>query len=99
MLASVLALVCGAMALRLLVGWGDHAPGPVEPWMTPRYIVHAYHIPPEVLADLLRKRPGEGPHETLEQLAATRGVPVAALIATIEADLARHRQGAGGSHE
>lgn len=83
-LAVVLALGFGARTVMLALDW-DRAPPIVESWMTPRYIVHSYDIDPQVLAEVLDKQPGESPRDTLAEIARARGVPVADLMAAVQA--------------
>ena len=83
-LAVVLAAGFAARAIKLALDW-DRAPPVVEAWMTPRYIVHSYHIDPQVLAEVLDKRPGESPRDTLAEIARARGLPVADLTAAVQA--------------
>lgn len=58
--------------------------GPVAGWMTPRFVAHAYAIPPEALAKALGIAPGTGPR-TLADIAAGAGVPLADLLARVDA--------------
>lgn len=83
-LAVVLALGFAGRAAKLALDW-NRGPTPVEDWMTPRYIVHSYGIDPEVLAQVLEKQPGESPRDTLAEIARARGVPVADLMAAVQA--------------
>lgn len=82
--AVVLALTFAARTVMLAFDWG-RAPPVVEGWMTPRYIVHSYDIDPQVLARVLEKQPGESPRDTLAEIAKARGVPVADLMAAVQA--------------
>ena len=61
------------------------APGPVQAWMTPGYVVRTYGIPPEVMAQTLGLEPGSARGKTLEEIAATQGVPLEALLASVQA--------------
>lgn len=54
-----------------------------EPWMTPGYIAHSWGLDPEQLARTLGATPGR--RMTLEDIARARGLPVAALIAELNA--------------
>ena len=53
--------------------------------MTPGYIVRTYGIPPEVMAQTLGLEPGSARGKTLEEIAATKGVPLDALLASVQA--------------
>jgi hypothetical protein len=83
-LAVVLALGFAGRAAKLALDW-NRGPAPVEDWMTPRYLVHSYDIDPEVLAAVLDKQPGESPRDTLAEIARAHGVPVADLLAAVQA--------------
>lgn len=86
-LAVVLALGFAGRATRLALDW-DRAPPVVESWMTPRYLVHSYDIDQERLAQVLDKQLGESPLDTLAEIARARGVPVADLMAAVQALIA-----------
>ena len=66
----------------------DGPPPPLAGWMTPRFIIHAYHLPPEDLGAVLGLDRGEKPRATLDQIAAEQGVPLADLLARIAAAIA-----------
>jgi hypothetical protein len=63
----------------------ETAPGPVQAWMTPGYVMRTYGIAPEVLAQTLGLDPGSARGKTLEEIAATQGVPLGALLASVQA--------------
>ena len=67
----------------------DTSPGPVQGWMTPGYVVRAYDIPPEVMAQTLGLDPGSARGKTLEEIAALQGVPLEALLASVQAMVAK----------
>lgn len=58
--------------------WADpaHRQQPVEPWMTPRYIAHAWDIAPDDLMEALGVVAAPGARPTLKEIARQRGVPV-----------------------
>jgi hypothetical protein len=89
-------LIAGfALALALALSFAGHAlwtvthlrkaSAPVESWMTPGYVLHTFRIAPEALATALGVDPGTARGRTLEEIAADRGIPPQALIATIQA--------------
>lgn len=87
-------------AVRLVafsIFWADpaHRDQTVEGWMTPGYVAHSWHVPHEVMVDALAIAPSpDGPpskRKTIEDLAKQRGIPVAQLIAQIDAAIAMHR--------
>jgi hypothetical protein len=63
----------------------ETAPGPIQAWMTPGYIVRSYGITPEVMAQTLGLDPGSARGKTLEEIAATQGVALDALLASVQA--------------
>lgn len=62
--------------------WSDpaHRQQPPEPWMTPRYIAHAWDIPPETVMQTLGVEPRAGTRPTLKEIARRRGVPVEVVL-------------------
>lgn len=64
---------------------------PIEGWMTPRLVAHGWHLPPEVMAAAVGLEPGAGRGKTLDEIAEAQGLPVATLIARIEAAAAAWR--------
>ncbi len=98
MLALVLAvLLTWFFALRLTgsarIWTASPADPPIASWMTPRYVAHAWQVPPEVIADALAlEQDGTGRRVTLEALAEARGTEPDDLAATLTAAIARHRR-------
>lgn len=71
--------------------WDGARDQPIQAWMTPRYIAHSWDLPREVMTDQLGfERTTDGP-QPLTDIADERGVPVAELIAEIEAVIAAYR--------
>lgn len=65
---------------------------PIEGWMTPRYVALSWDVPREVVADALGLDLGRGTGpQSLEALAAARGLPVETVVATLEAAIEAHR--------
>lgn len=63
-----------------------------EPWMTPRYVAHSWHLPPEDVFAALQV-PGDAPRRpTLEDIARLRGVPLQQVMDELQAFLERHAQ-------
>jgi hypothetical protein len=74
--------------------WADptHREQPIEGWMSPGYVAHSWDLPREKVAGSLDLEPRtDGRRLTLDEIAEERGVPVADLIATLEAMIAAHR--------
>ncbi|MFN3293116.1 MAG: hypothetical protein ACK4S2_09960 [Gemmobacter sp.] len=84
-LALLLAAFFLIRAALVLAGWGPDPTRPVEGWMTPRYLVRVYGLEPAALAPALGLEPGSAPRESLASIAARKGIPLADLIATVEA--------------
>lgn len=86
-------------AIRFLHGaadWTESVPKdpPIAGWMTPRYVVRAWDVPPEVVATALGlEGSGIGRRITLSELAADRGETPEALAARLEAAIAAFRSG------
>jgi hypothetical protein len=90
---ALTALLTGFFILRTALfasHWMDPDRGlhPVEGWMTQRYISRTYDIPRDRMLQLLDLPETDRPRQSLEKIAANRGVPVDSLIAQIEAALA-----------
>jgi len=64
----------------------------IQPWMTPGFVAHSWHIPPDVMAAVLQIEPNRsGRMQNLDHLAIERGIPVEELIKTIESAIAEFR--------
>lgn len=59
-----------------------------QPWMTPRYVAMSWQLPPDAVAAALKVPPDAPRRPTIEGIARLRGVPVAQVIAELEAYLA-----------
>lgn len=96
---SVFVIACLAalfFAVRLTVFtiyWSDpaHRDLPLEAWMTPGYVAMSWDVPREVVGEALGLDPDSGARKSLEDLAAERGVPVAALADAIRTAIADYR--------
>lgn len=73
------------------VYWATHQEVPVEPWMTVGYVARSWGLEPRALdAEAGMPVPEvKGHPQTLEEIARDRGVPVAEVIAEVEAAVAR----------
>lgn len=71
-------------SVAVLSGWGPDPERPVEGWMTPRYLVRIYDLPPDLVAETLGIAAGSAPREPLEAIARRRGIPLADLLAAVE---------------
>jgi hypothetical protein len=96
--ASLVALAFLIAALVGLAGWRDRPPEAVAGWMTLRYVARAHDVDPRDIDRLAAfgLTEGEGPY-TLDRIAADRGVPVAEVIAAVEAAIGslQAEEGAG----
>lgn len=100
-LATLIAL---AFLIRLVVGtivWQSRAGEPIRPWMTVGYIAHARGLDPRELDKVAGLPLPENGHPfTLDEIARDRGVPVAEIIAKVEAAIAEMKAGeAGDAHD
>lgn len=75
----------GTRTVSSWVYWNDpaHRDQPVAAWMTPRYVVHSWRIPREVVIDVLGDPERAEGFRNLEHLAQDRGIPVDVLILQI----------------
>lgn len=74
-------LRAGLSAWNLAQAQGE----PVAEWMTPRFVMRAYGVGQDELAAVLDLAPGSAPRETLAQIAAAQGRPLADLLAEVQA--------------
>lgn len=92
-LASLAALIFAVRLAIFTVHWMDpaHREVAVEGWMTPGYVAMSWQIPKPVVMEMLGldERPEE--RVQIKDLAAQRGIPVAELIAELEAALAAEK--------
>lgn len=92
-LALAVALVFAVRLTVFTIYWADpgHRQQPVAGWMTPGYVARSWDLPPEVIRAALPAMPEAGPRPTLDQIAEAEGIPLADLIAAIEAAIAGAR--------
>ncbi|MEL7459831.1 MAG: hypothetical protein AAFX45_02435 [Pseudomonadota bacterium] len=69
------------------------AEAPIAGWMTPRYVGHSWDVPREVIEAALAIDRTDGRLGPLSKIAGDRGVPLADLVAALEAAIADHRAG------
>ena len=88
-LALVLSLFLAGRIVVRTVYWSQHRDQPVAAWMTVGYIGRSWGLPPREIDDRAGLPVPENGHPfTLEQIARDRGVPVAEIIALVEAVIA-----------
>jgi len=85
-LAAVLTVLFTIRTIVFTIYWANpsHRNQPLAAWMTPRYVAHSWHLPPEVVARALvgtGKMPGR--RVTLEQIAKERGMTLEELSARL----------------
>jgi hypothetical protein len=83
-LATLLSLAFAGHALWV-VTYLSESRRPVEAWRTPGYVARASDVPSEALAEALGVAQGSAKGKTLEEIAKVRGVPVASLVAAVQA--------------
>ncbi|WP_424932569.1 hypothetical protein [Amaricoccus macauensis] len=95
-LACALTVFFGGRMVLNAIYWGDpmHRDQPIAGWMTPRYIAHSWHVPPEVVLDALEIEPKrtKAKPPTLASIAEKRGEPLPELERRIEEAIAGFRE-------
>jgi hypothetical protein len=92
-LSGIALVVCVLFVLRLGVliwtgGMGASSARLIEGWMTPGYLVRVYDLDQAALADVFGVEPGRLHRRPLSQIATDLGVPLADLIAALDAQRA-----------
>lgn len=78
-------------AIRLAVGaiyWSAHEREPVQAWMTVGYVGRSWDLDPREIDRIAGLPLPQGHPLTLQEIARERGVPVAEIIAGVEAAVA-----------
>ncbi|CUH78525.1 hypothetical protein [Tropicibacter naphthalenivorans] len=87
-------LFCLFFGAKLVLIALHHPPRPTDPpianWMTPGYVAHTWHVPKEMMLEVVGPRPGER-RETLDEVAERLGITTPELIARIETAIADYR--------
>jgi hypothetical protein len=97
LLACAVTLFFAGTTLWRAAYWATHDEEPVAGWMTVGYIGHSWGIDPRAL-DAMAGFPlpeVKGHPQTLDEIAKDRGVPVATVIAEVEAAIASLRAEGG----
>lgn len=89
--ASVLAVVFIGRTVAFYAYWATHKQVPIEEWMTIGYIARSYDVDRDMLREALGLDTEQPDRRTLAQIAAARGITVAALIDMIEEAIAQAR--------
>ena len=97
-LALALTVFFAFRAVIFAIYWSDpaHRDQPIEGWMTPRYVAHSWHLPREVMIEVLGEGPMPGKRRTRAEIARDRGVPVEVLVGELSAAIDAFRI---GSHD
>ena len=84
--ACLVAVFFAARLVLFTVYWSDPArrDAAIESWQTPGYVAMSWKVPRAVIAEAIGLSEGSAPRESLNDIAARRGVPVETLIAEIE---------------
>jgi len=90
-LAAALTLFFAAQVTIRTLAWEGHQNEPVQAWMTVGYVGHSWDLDPREIDALAGLPLPEGEPLTLTAIARDRGVPVAEVIAAVEAAVATLR--------
>lgn len=89
--AAAVLFFAGRMAVSALY-WANHRDEPAQPWMTVGYVAHSWGLDArEIDARAGLPPPEQGHPFTLQEIAAMQGVPVAEVVAKVEATVAALR--------
>ena len=93
LLALGLVVFFAARSVAALVYWSDpaHRDQPIEGWMTPRYVVQSWQLPPEVMTEILNAGPMPDRRRTLGEIAEDQGITLHDLATRITAATDAHR--------
>lgn len=82
LLAVTLTILFAIRSAVFVIYWNDpdHFNQPIEGWMTPRYIMHSWQLSPEDVMQVIGDGPMPPRRQTLEEIAANRGVPLSQII-------------------
>lgn len=89
--ASLLTVVFIGRTAVFYAYWATHKEVPIEPWMTIGYVARSYDVDRDLLRGALDLDTDWPDRRTLAQIAASRGIPVDALIDMIEEAIAQAR--------
>jgi hypothetical protein len=92
-LALAVMVFFAVRSIAFWVYWADpaHRNQDIQAWMTPRYVAHSWHVPPEFVGEALGLKPGSG-RTTIGEVAATLpDVSIEELIARLTADIIAFR--------
>lgn len=93
LLAAAVTLGFAVRFAVFTIYWANpaHHQQPVEGWMTPGYIAHSWHVPPDIVRTALGLPPAEGKPEPLDRLAQKAGLSLAEAIVKVEVAISTER--------
>lgn len=87
MASAALMLFFAGSAAKQWLYWNDpaHRNQVIQGWMTPRYVMNSWSVPPRAIADVLGLDPENRPPRplNLDQIAYDLDIPTATLIAQL----------------
>jgi hypothetical protein len=84
-LALGIALLFALRLVLVVTLWGPAAERPIQGWMTPRYVVRSYDLPPEAVAEVLGIEPGSAAGQSIESLARAQDRPLIDVLRALDA--------------
>ncbi len=90
-----LAIFFGVGAFRKARDFDAEKEQPIAAWMTPRYVAHSWDMPRDAMMEILGLEPPPPGRQTLEDIAADKGIPVEDYIREIEKGIAAFRAAHG----
>lgn len=87
-LASAMALFFAGRVLWSVAYWAEHRQEPVAGWMTAGYVGRSWGLDPREIDAQAGLPAPQGSPLTLEEIARAQGVPVATVVAAVEAAIA-----------
>lgn len=94
MAALALTVFFGVKAVLFALYWNDpaHRNQTIQEWMTVRYVATSWRVPPNVIIDALSTPPERnGRPVRMEDIAASEGVTIDELRATLTAAIESHK--------
>jgi hypothetical protein len=89
--AVAVTVAFGVRFVTSTIYWSQHRDEPIQAWMTIGMVARSYDVPREPLAIAAGVDPEVRDRRTLSEIAVARGMTVHALIADLEAEIARIR--------
>lgn len=99
LLVAALALFFAGRILWGVVYWAEHRNEDVQPWMTVGYVGRSWEFDPREIDRRAGLPLPEGHPLTLQEIARQRGVPVAEIVALVEATVAEMQAERDAAHD